>query len=48
LKQAIHAGRSFKSWKEYSKCGYKVAQPEFNKDKRLNRMLLIGNAIDAF
>ena len=26
----------------------KFAQPEYNKDKRLNRMLLIGNAIDAY
>ena len=26
----------------------KFSQPEYNKDKRLNRMLLVGKAIDAF
>ena len=42
------AARGHKDWKDYTKCGYKIAQPEHNKDKRLNRMLLIGNAIDAY
>eukprot|EP00347_Sterkiella_histriomuscorum_P021058 403335423 len=48
LTQALYAARNHKSWKDFSKCGMKFSQPEYNKDKRLNRMLLVGNAIDAF
>ncbi|CDW72920.1 UNKNOWN [Stylonychia lemnae] len=48
LKQSMLAARGHKDWKDYARCGMKVAQPEYNKDKRLNRMLLVGNAIDAY
>lgn len=48
LKQAILEGRKYKNWLEFARCGYKYAQPSPEKNKRLNRYLLIGNAIDAF
>ena len=48
LKAEILAGRQTKDWKTFIKCGYKFAQPEENKMKRMKRALIVGNAIDAF
>lgn len=48
LKQSIFAARKCKGWKEFTKCGYKYSQNEKTRDKRIQRMLLVGKAIDAF
>ena len=48
IRDAISAGKNFKNWREYAFCGYKYAQVEADREKRVNRMILVGNAIDAF
>ncbi|TNV71152.1 hypothetical protein FGO68_gene15642 [Halteria grandinella] len=48
LKEAIKAARNHKDWRDYAMCGYKFSQEPSLRDKRVNRYMLIGQAIDAF
>ena len=48
IKSEILQARKATNWKEYVKCGYKYAQTSPDKMKRIKRVMMIGNAINAF
>lgn len=48
LKQSILAARTHKGWRDFAMCGYKFSQEPSLSEKRTNRYLLIGQALDAF
>ena len=48
LSQSLLYARKYKDWREYALCGNKFSHDPTQRSKRLNRYLLIGQAIDAF
>lgn len=48
LRQSVMAARGFQDWRSFAMCGYKHSQEPTQRDKRLSRYMLIGQAIDAF